>query len=116
MKQKKLLFLMFIAILLFQIPFVAADDMEIFGLEAEELLNFGSALLAIALFVVTAIAYKRDKRKRLRYVCAAFLAFALKGLLNSSELFFREWFWVEPAGAFLEFVVLLLFFIAMVKK
>ena len=70
--------------ILIQLPSVLADNDDIFvnGLELDKLLNFGSALLATGLFILTIIAYKRNKNKRLLYVSAAFLLFA-----NTLEIF-----------------------------
>ena len=66
------------------------DDLEIFGLELEKLLNLGSGLLAIGLLALTIIAYERNKNTRLLYVSAAFFFFAVKGLLMSTELLFEH--------------------------
>ena len=107
-------------LMLIQLPFFVlaeeGDDVEVFGLEVEKLLNLGSGILAIALFIVTVIAYKRTKRKKLIYISVAFLLFAIKGLLQSHELFIDEWSWLDPTASFLNFAILLSFFFGVLKK
>lgn len=119
MKNKMLLLAILTFVLIQLSSFVFAeegDDLEIFGLEVEKLLNLGSGLLATGLFILTVIAYKRTKRKRLAYVSLAFLLFAVKGFLTSSEIFFGDWQWVDPTASFLNFAILLSFFFGIVKK
>lgn len=91
-------------------------DIEIFGLEVEKLLNLGSALLATGLFIVAFAAYRRTRRKKLVYVSVAFLLFAVKGFLTSTELIFGDWSWVDPTTSILNFVILLTFFAGVLKK
>jgi len=92
------------------------DDIEVFGLEAELLLNLGSGILALGLFGLTAAAYKRDKRQKFLYVSVAFLLFAIKGFLTSTELFMEELPWIDPIASFLNFAILLSFFVGVLKK
>ena len=92
------------------------DDPELFGFELEKLLNLGSGILALVLFILTLLAYQRDQRKRLLYVCIAFFLFAVKGFLTAHELFFAEWSWVDPLASALNFVILLCFFVGLLKK
>ena len=117
MKTKTIFLLLFI-FLLFAPSVIAAedDDIEVFGLELEKLLYFGSALLASALFIVTVVAYNRIERARLICVAMAFLLFAVKGFLISSELFIEELAFVDPLSSLLDFVILLLFFVGMLRK
>ena len=118
--KSKILFCIVFAIMLIQLSsFVLAvegDDLEIFGLEVEKLLNFGSGLLATGLFIATSFAYKRTRNKRLIYVSMAFLLFAVNGFLTSHELFFQEWSWVDPVASALNFAILLSFFFGIIKK
>ena len=93
-----------------------ADDLGILGFELEKLLNFGSGLLATGLFIATSLAYRRTGSKRLIYVSTAFFLFAVKGFLTSHELFLEEWPWVDPAASILNFVILLSFFLGVIKK
>lgn len=120
MKNKKSFFFVIIAMMLLQLPIALAqegDDLKVFGLELEKLLNLGSGLLATILFILTLIAYKRTQRKRLIYVSAAFLLFAVKGFLMSAELFFGDFAaWIDPVASFLDFAILLSFFFGIIKK
>lgn len=92
------------------------EDPSIFGLEIEELLSFMNSIIALTLFIITFIAYRRDGRKRIFYVCLAFLIFAIKSFIDSLELFGLD---IEVLGSIavvLEFLVLLIFFFGVLKK
>lgn len=123
-KQKMIIIVIFMFLLLMQVSSLVSaqttvgehDDLEIFNLEIEKLLNFGSGMLALILSYVTLTAYRRTKQERLLYVTIAFLLFAIKGFLTAHELFFEEWSWVDPVASVLNFVILLTFFIGIVKK
>lgn len=118
MRKKR--FLCIIAIMLIQLPILVlaeeSGDILVGGFELEKLLNLGSGLLAIALFILTLYAYKRNKNKRLLYVSVAFLLFAVKGILISMEIFFGDWVWVDPVASILDFAILLSFFFGILKK
>ena len=98
MKQKNLYNLlgMLFLVLIISSTFVLAveekkeNEKQAFGIGIDELITFGSSLLAITLFFLAFIAYKRDGRKRLLYVSIAFLLFAIKGFLISSDIFFQK--------------------------
>lgn len=114
----KTIALIFLLVLL-AVPFATAaetEDTYIGGVELDKVLNFGSALLATALFVVTLLAYKRSKNKRLIFVSAAFALFALKGFILSLEMFLGDMPWTDIVASSLDFVILLTFFVAIVRK
>ena len=93
------------------------NDPKAFGVGADELITLGSSILAITLFAITALAYKRDGRKKLLYVAIAFLLFAVKGFLIASDIFFpNKTGWVDPTANFLDFAILLSFFFGIIKK
>ena len=119
MKNQILLWIIVCFILLHANSFVLAkesDDIFVHGFELEKLLNLGSSLLATALLILILFAYKRNRNKRLLYVGAAFLLFAIKGFLISLEIWFGDWPWVDPASSFLYFAILLSFFFGIMKK
>jgi purine-cytosine permease-like protein len=91
-------------------------DIHVFGLELEKILAMVNAWIALFLFVVAFIAYRRDGRTRLFFVSLAFLLFSIKSFLMSSELFFPEIEWLAPVSIVLEFLVLLSFFYGVLKK
>lgn len=106
-------------IFLFSLSFAffdVQDDITVFGLELEKLLNLLSGLLSSALFVLTVIAYRRSGNRRLLFVSLAFLLFAVKGFLTGSELFFDEWPLVDPVASALDFAILLSFFAGILGK
>lgn len=118
--MKKTAFFVIIAILVIQLSsFVFAqegDEFMVFNLEAEKLLNLGSGILALALFIVSLVAYKRTKLKKLVYISTAFGIFAVKSLLISMELFFGDLSWTDPVASILDFGILLAFFAGMLKR
>lgn len=126
MKKSYSLFLgMFFSILVISSTFVLAveetvknePNSQILKIGIDELITIGSSLLATVLFILTFIAYKRDGRKRLLYVSIAFLLFAIKGFLISSDIFFPgKWGWIDPTANFLDFAILLSFFFGLLKK
>ena len=118
MSMKFIFSLLFI--FFFSLPALAleeeGEDITIFNLELEKLLNFGSGILALILCLLTQAAYRQTNNKRLQYVCIAFLLFAVKGFLISHELFFDEWAWVDPIASVFDFAILLIFFYGIIKK
>lgn len=103
------------------VPFVIAQeseggDIELLGLELEKLLYLINGLIALILFVVAFMAYKRDGRKRLLFVSIAFLLLAVKGFLLSSELFIFDIGIIDPIAVILEFLAILSFFFGVLKK
>lgn len=118
-----LIFGMLFLVLIFSSIFVLAAELseetepQTFGIGIDELINLGSSLLATVLFILTFIAYKRDGRKKLLYVGVAFLLFAIKGFLISSDIIFPEkGGWIDPTAHFLDFAILLSFFFGLLKK
>ena len=108
-----------IALFLLQIPsLVLAEDGDIMlgNLELDKVLNLCSGLLATVLFLLIVLAYTRNKNKRLLYVGAAFLLFAIKSLLLSIEIGLGDWPWVDIVASTLDFVILLTFFCGIIRK
>ena len=93
-----------------------AGDIKLFGLELEKLLSLFNGLLSTFLFIIALVAYKRDGRTKLLYVSVAFLLFAVKSFLVSSELFIPEIEYLGPIAIILEVFVLLSFFFGVLKK
>ena len=88
------------------------------GINLEVLVSIASCVLAIFLFALSAIAYRRERRSRLLFVMAAFFLFAVKGILFAvNELYFEKgrvnFEWITLT---LDFAILLLFFVGIVKK
>lgn len=121
MKEKTPWVIIFFSLFLLPISVAAeerdnGDDLEIFNLEVEKLLNLGSGVLALVLCVLTLAAYRRSYNQRLKYVSVAFALFAVKGLLAAHELFFREWSFIDPVTSVLDFAILLAFFVGVIKR
>ena len=119
MKSRLFYFMVFVITIIQLLPPVLAqtgEDFHVFGLEFAKLLNLGSGLLAISLFVITLLAYRQKKSKRLIYVSIAFFLFALKEFLISLELFVVDLPWVDPQAGVLNFAILLSFFFGILKK
>ena len=114
--KNKIIFLIILNILLLSSFAFAHEDVVIKGLEVEKLLDLASGLFAVILFVLTLFSYQRAKHKRLIYVSIAFLLFAIKEFLLSSELLFGDLGWVDPITSVLNFAIMLSFFIGLIKK
>ncbi|HLC72814.1 MAG TPA: hypothetical protein VJH37_04490 [Candidatus Nanoarchaeia archaeon] len=115
----KLVHLSLLLLVLFSLSVFAEednDDVMFLNLELENLLNLLSGILSFVLFLLTYSGYRHTNNKRLQYVSFAFLLFAIKGLLMTHELFFAEWSWVDPITGIFDFVILLVFFLGIVKK
>lgn len=86
-------------------------------LDLDETIRVLSSCLALFIFVISAIAYTRERRRDLLIVSAAFFFYALKSLLKISDIFLpQKGNFIEVTANLLDFVILLLFFLAMVKK
>jgi hypothetical protein len=124
MKNKsKVLMCIFLVLLLAIFPWCSVaessgeNDLKLHGIELNDIITFGSSLLASALFILTIIAYRRDGRRRLFYVSMAFLLFAVKGFILSSGIIFpTKPSWIDPTATFLDFAILLCFFLGIAKK
>ena len=122
MKNNKLVFGFTIFILLFifspfSMAFEGGETEGMRGIQFDDIATIGSSLFASILFILTFVAYKRDKRKRLLYVSMAFLLFAIKGSLIASDIFFpQKGAWLDPTAKFLDFAILLTFFVGILKK
>jgi hypothetical protein len=115
--MKKTIFFLIIFLLVSTFSFAEEeDDIELFGLELEKLLNLGSGILAAGLFTMTLASYKRSGNKRLLFVILAFLLFAAKNFLVGSEIFFDEWSLADPIASSIDFAVLISFFIGILKR
>jgi hypothetical protein len=97
---------------------VEETDITVFpGIELSSLITVASSVLAAALFLLTAVAYKRSGRPKLIYVSGAFLLYAVKGFILASDIFLTsQSSWADPAANFLDFAILLCFFVGIMKK
>ena len=123
MVNKRFLTVVILAILFFNFSAVHAlaesdgnEDTMFLGLELDKLIAFVNGVLAFVLFLITFVAYRREYRKRLLYVSVAFALFSIRSFLMSSELFMPEISWVDPVSTVLDFVILLTFFLGLLKK
>jgi len=86
------------------------------GIGIDTLITIATSILAVILFLISAIAYKKDKRTRLLFVTGAFFLFAVKGFLIVADEFFPQTGWPEPVAHLLDFGILILFFSGLAKK
>ncbi len=120
-KNPLLISFIFIIIIFTFLPSIIAADIKeedkmFLGLELDKLLSFINGIIALLLFIITFISYKRDGRSRLLYISVAFLIFSIKSFLVSSELFNFNIIWIDPLSIILELLVLLFFFYGVIKK
>ena len=92
------------------------SDITFFGLELEKLISLANSILALVLFIITFISYRRNHYPRLLYVSIAFALFSIKSFLVSLELFMPELSWADPVATVLDFAILLIFFIGLLRK
>jgi hypothetical protein len=118
-----IIFLFLLVSVLFSHLILAAEqttenDLKVLsGIELDNVITLLSSILAVILFSLTLLAYKRTGRNKLIYIALAFLLFAIKGFLISSDIFFlNKGAWVDPVANFLDFAILISFFCGMIKK
>ncbi len=87
-----------------------------FGISIDTLISIATSIMAAILFVISAVAYKKDKRKRLLFVTGAFFLFAVKGFLIVADELIPQTGWPEPVAHLLDFGILILFFSGLAKK
>jgi fucose 4-O-acetylase-like acetyltransferase len=122
MEIKKIMpFVFVLMVMILQISLISAQaeetgDLEFLGLELEKLVMFVTGLVALTLFIITFIAYRRDRRSKIFYISIAFLLFAIKSFILSSELFIEQIEWFEPTAIVIELFALLCFFYGVFKR
>jgi hypothetical protein len=125
MENKNILFVGIIISLVLAGGFVLLDTNKLGGEEGtifgsgvsiDTLISIATSILAVILFLISAIAYKKDKRKRLLFVTGAFFLFAVKGFLIVADEFSPQMGWPEPVVHLLDFGILILFFSGLAKK
>ncbi|MGI0087050.1 MAG: hypothetical protein ACREBI_03700 [Nitrosotalea sp.] len=101
--------------------FLAVSNMTEVGGEVPNLpesLDFATGIFAAVLLVMSLLAYKRTNLKRLLFVSAAFGLYAFRAILPRMEILLPsvEATTVEVTLSSIGFVILALFFVAIVKK
>lgn len=88
------------------------------GPDLSESLDFATGVFAAFLFVVSLFAYRRTKMKRLLFVSAAFGLYAFRAILPRLEIILPtvEATTIAAILSSIGFVILALFFVAIVKK
>jgi hypothetical protein len=83
-----------------------------------EIFDFGSGIFAAILFVLSLIAYRRVKLKKILFVAIAFGLFAVHTIISRLDLFMPdiESSLLEMMLAITSFIALSLFFLAIVRK
>jgi hypothetical protein len=86
--------------------------MQFSPFETQELLNLFVAVFALVLFAISLTAYQRSSLRRLLFVSSAFGLFAVKVLIQQLAFFMFQT--EQIISTVLDFVILLLFFLALV--
>lgn len=86
--------------------------------DVAEIFDFGSGIFAAILFVLSLIAYRKVKLKKILFVAIAFGLFAVHTILSRLDLFMPdiESSLLELMLAITSFIALSLFFLAIVRK
>ncbi|WP_421077662.1 hypothetical protein Mjas_08150 [Methanothermococcus sp. Ax23] len=86
-------------------------------MDLDEIIRLLSSILALGIFIISTIAYHREHNKKLLLVSVAFFFYAVKGFLKISDLIFpQKGEFIDIVANLLDFVILLLFFTALVIK
>lgn len=86
-------------------------------IETDEIIQLVSSLLALSLFVISFLAYLRERRKKLFLLSAAFFVYSIMAFLDAGEIIFPSaGDYLEIWGSLLNFAVLALFFLSMITK
>lgn len=125
MKKTNFIFILFLVLILSTVVVSAAENKDVkendlttsSGIEIDNIVTLVASIMALTLFGLTYASYKRDGRKRLLYVAIAFLLFAVKGIMLTSDIFYpQKAGWVDLTASLLDFGILLSFFIGLLKK
>ncbi len=74
-------------------------------------------LLALGMFLIAILAYRKSPSKRLLLIAGAFFLFALKSALKIIDVFISPgMFFADPSDNFFEMAILLMFFFAIFRK
>ena len=86
--------------------------------DLNELLQIGSGLFALLLFALSLLAYHRSKQSRLLLVSASFFLYFFKLIMDHIDFLLPniENSFLDLILSGIDFVILLLFFLAVVKK
>ncbi|MDK2824925.1 hypothetical protein SAMN04488589_2209 [Methanolobus vulcani] len=85
--------------------------------EPDQVVRLISGVLALLLFIISFLAYQRERRRKMFLVSMAFFFYAIMGFLSASNIFFpAAGDYLEFWGSFLNFIVLLLFSLALLTK
>lgn len=85
--------------------------------EPEQIIQLVSSLLALILFAISLLAYRREHRKKLFVLSSAFFFYSTMNFLDAADIFFPQaGEYPEIWGSLLNFVVLALFFLSMITK
>jgi hypothetical protein len=84
-------------------------------------LSAGITIFSLGLLVVSLISYRKYQNKKLMFTTIAFLMFFIKGIVSSAVVFNvivipTQWLWLGFSGGLLDLLILLLLFIATLKR
>jgi len=85
--------------------------------EPDQIIQLISSLLALILFAISHLAYRRERRKKLFILSLAFFFYSVMNFLDAADIIFPQaGEYPEIWGSLLNFVVLALFFLSMITK
>ena len=86
------------------------------GINLEAIVSIATSIMALVLFAISLIAFKRQRRSRRFYVMAAFFLFSVKGVLFATNEILGKTESLEWASLLLDFGILAFFFVGMVRE
>jgi len=90
--------------------------LSIEGTRFDNIIHIVTAILAFSLFIISLRVYLRAKNKRFLYVCSAFLLFAIKEIIVVADILFLRSPTAVGISHTLNFVILILFFMGVIKQ
>jgi len=92
---------------------------DVIYMEPESIILSASiTILALGMFIVAALSYKRFKNSKLIFVSSAFFIFFIKGVIQSLSIFLKEVSVIEssPYMKLFDLIILILLFTATLKR
>jgi len=82
------------------------------------ILSASITIIALGLFVVSILSFKRYKNMKLIFISSAFFVFFIKGIIQSLSIFQRDLTWIDtnPYMKLIDLVILIFLFVATLKR
>ena len=86
------------------------------GINLEAVVSIATSIMALVLFAISLIAFRRQKRSRRFYVMAAFFLFSVKGVLFATNEILGKTESLEWVSLLFDLGILTFFFVGMTRE